>query len=208
MVAVAEQDHHGDLHLLGQLAHGRGDHRRGAAEGIPGLGVEDHHVAVFRGAQHIADQGQIGGEFPGADAADIPQQPLPVEEAVDGHHKVGPGRPDGPGGHHEIHEGVVVAQQEIGGLDALHAVSRQPVAMLPQHGDGQQTDQPAQMLPLGRPGGIEARDLVEHGNHLSKDRFSIRFYHVLPAFTRAGRQLPTFPRRREGACIRPGAVVH
>ena len=136
---------------------------RGAAEGVPGLGVEDGDVPPVHHPLELADQRHVPGELPLADAADEPQEPFPLQKPVDGHHVVGPMGEHGPGGHGEVHEGVVVAQQQIGGLHALHADLGQLVFMGDQRPRRQQPGHGHQVLPHGGPLHIKALYIVQHG---------------------------------------------
>ena len=164
MVAVTQERHHRHLQELAQLPQGFRQHRRGAAEGVPGLGVEDGDVPPVHHPLELADQRHVPGELALADAADEPEQPLPLEKPVDGHHVVGPMGEHGPGGHGEVHEGVVVAQQQVGGLHALHAYLRQLVFMGDQRPGRQEPGHGQQVLPEGRLLHVKALHIVQQGH--------------------------------------------
>ena len=131
VVPVTDQGHHRGAQELAELAQGGGQHRRGAAEGIAGLGIDHGHVPVLDHLFELADQAQVVGELPLADAAHIPQELFPADETVNGHHIVGPVGKDGPGGHLEIQKGVVVAEHHIRGLQLLGADALDLCLMLP-----------------------------------------------------------------------------
>ena len=163
VVAVADEGHHRHLQELAELPQGFRQHRRGAAEGVAGLGVEDGDVPPVHHPLELADQRHVPGELPLADAADEPQEPFPLQKPVDGHHVVGPMGEHGPGGYGEVHEGVVVAQQQVGGLHALHVHLRQLVFVGDQGARRQQPGHGHQVLPHGGPLHIKALYIVQHG---------------------------------------------
>ena len=163
VMAVAHEHHHRHLQKLTKLAQRIRQHRRGAAEGVAGLGIEDSDVAPVHHPLKLANEGQVPGELALADAAHEPEEPFPLQKAVDGHHIVAPMGEDGPGGHGEVHEGVVVAQQQIGGLHALHVHLLQLVFMGDQRCRRQHPGYRQQMLPQGRPLHVKALYIIQHG---------------------------------------------
>ena len=70
VVAVADEGYHRHLQELAELPQGFRQHRRGAAEGVPGLGVEDGDVPPVHHPLELAHQRHVPGELALADAAD------------------------------------------------------------------------------------------------------------------------------------------
>ena len=129
MMAVTHQDHHRYLQGPDQLAQGRGQYRRCPAQRIAGLRIHHGNISPLNDVLQLVDQRQIRRELSGADAADQPQQPLPPGKSVNGYDKIRPSWPHGPGGDFEIHERIVIAQQQIWRLDVLHPDLFNPVAV-------------------------------------------------------------------------------
>ena len=99
-----------------------GQDGRRPAERVSRLGVDDEDVVRVERSFHMAEQEDVGGEFPLADAADVPKQPFAADEAVDRDDIVRPRGPDRRRGDLEVEEGVVVAEEDIGGLETLDSL--------------------------------------------------------------------------------------
>ena len=170
---MMEQHHHRDPLLLHQLSQRVGENGGGTDGGIAGLRVHAEDVpVVMEDLFHRTEESHIGGELPLAQAA----QPLHDEGtaviAVNGGdvvHRMGPG---GDGAEVKVHKIHVVAQQDVGRLEALHIDFLDPV-VLSQHAQAAQRaknggeDLP---LPQRRPGGVVALEAAVvdvdalHGN--------------------------------------------
>ena len=117
---VTYQRHYRHLEQLAELAQRLRQHGSGAAQRIARLGIYYGDVSVLNGLAQLAHQADVGGKLALADATHLLQQPLAADESVDRHNI---GRPLGEyrlGGHLEVQEGIVVAQQHVWWLDALH----------------------------------------------------------------------------------------
>jgi hypothetical protein len=68
----------------------------------------------------MADQGNIVCELAFADTADIPKQVLSADEPVDSNNKVRSMRKYRRGGNLEVKKRIVIAQQHVWRLQALH----------------------------------------------------------------------------------------
>jgi len=164
MVTMADQRYHRDLQEFGQLPDGGRQHRGGAAEGIAGFRIDGGDIAVLDHGAQLTDELGIMGKLALADTADEPKQPFASDKPVDGHHEIDAVGPGGLDRHGHVHEGVVVAQQEIGGLDIFHANLRQLIAVGEQgRQNGQAHDRP-QVHPHRRFFHIVARDVFQHGS--------------------------------------------
>ncbi len=120
VVAVVLDDHDGHLVHLDELAECFGQIGGGAAGGVACLGVHTEDVAALEHAVNGLNEMQIGGELARADRADELHQPRTAVIAVNAHDVV-----DAVGiGRHrcdlKIDEILVVTQQHIRRLDALH----------------------------------------------------------------------------------------
>ena len=139
MVALSDEGHHGELEELDEFAERGGKDGVGAAEGVASLGIEGHDFATLLDLTELPHESGVVGELTLGDASHARHQPLEyasyAHKAVDGHDVVGligEGRLDG---HHKIVESIVVAQQEVGSLDALHIDSLDARAVEPGHGE-------------------------------------------------------------------------
>ena len=172
VMAVAYQSHHRDLEELGQLSQGIGQHRGGTAEGISRLGIYSGDVACVNDSFKLSYEQYVVGELALADAADESQQPFSLKESVDSDHVVHAVGESGPRGHLEVHECVVVAQQQIRRLYALHADLCEMVPVLDEIRRAQSPDERPEVHPHGLPGHIETLDVVQHTAVLRRE-FSI-----------------------------------
>ena len=119
---VSVMRHHHQRHLvhLHQPAQGIRQEGGGADGGVPGFGIHTQNVSVLDHPADGLDQVNVIGEFPGADGADPGQQPGHHMIAVDVHHITYlPGVGD-HGGQLKIDEGLVIAEDDVWGLQALH----------------------------------------------------------------------------------------
>ena len=113
MVPVADQRDDRHAEQLAELAQRCGQDGGRAAERIARLGVEQPYGAVVHDALELADQRDVVGELPLADAADIPQQLLAPDKTVDCHDIIGAMGIDRPRRDLEVQKGVMVAQHQI-----------------------------------------------------------------------------------------------
>ena len=122
---VADEGCYRHLHQFAQFAKGCGKHRRGAAEGIAGLRIDHRYILVVQDFAYLTHQHGVAGEFAGADASHASQEPFPADKPVYRHHIICLIGIDDLGCNLEVHEGVVVAKEDVRRLEVLR--SRMPV---------------------------------------------------------------------------------
>ena len=120
MVSVADQRHDRHAERFAELTERFGHGRRRSAERVARLGVDRRDALVFDDGADVLHDGPIVRELAFADAADIAKQPLATDKAVDRHDVVRHVRKGRAGGDRHIEKRVVVADQDVRGLDALH----------------------------------------------------------------------------------------
>ena len=140
VVALGDEGHHRHLQQLDQLAQRRGKDGIGATERVASLGIESHDFLALLHLSQLAYQAGVVGELTLGDAAHTGHKP--VEQAADAHKTVnrhdvvGVVGEGGLDGYHKIIEGVVVTQQQVGPLDALHIDPLYACAVEPGDGEG------------------------------------------------------------------------
>ena len=119
MMAVADEHRHRHSQKAAELSQRLGQHGGGTAKRIASLGINHGDIAVFNHFSQVPHQGEVVGEFTLADAPHVAKKPFPADKSVNRHHIVCPFGIDGLCEHLEIHEGVVVAQQQVRRLELL-----------------------------------------------------------------------------------------
>ena len=194
MVAVADQRDDGHPEQLAQLAQRGREHGCGAAERVARFGVDDGDIAVFDHPLQLADQGNVAGELSLADASDVPQQLLAADEPVDGDHVVGAVRENGFGCDLEIHEGVVVAQEQIRRLQVFGARFGEDVPVFDHIRHAQDPFQRLE-IPFGRHRGpfhIKAGEVLSHGRSSLSAGRRFSFIHGASGKAVFGKGFPCF----------------
>ena len=161
-MSVADERYHRNLEILGKLAQGCRKHGIGTAERVSGLRIDGCDITSSDYLAQLFHQRCIPGELAFADAADEAQEPLTLEVSVDGHDVVDPMRERGLCGNLEIHEGVVVAEQKIRRLDAVHINLFKLISVFLEIRSAEEPDQRSQVHAADALAHIEMRVVVKH----------------------------------------------
>ena len=92
-----------------------------AAERVARLWVDNGYILVVQHFTKLANQHRVVGKLAFADASHIPQKPFPADKSVDCHDIIGPARINNLRGHLEIHERIMVAEQDERRFEAFCA---------------------------------------------------------------------------------------
>ena len=152
VVAVVGDNHQRDFVHLHQSAKGVRQEGCGADGGVACLGVHAQYVAVLDYAADGFDEVKVGGEFAGADGAYPCQQPGHHVVAVDVYNVVHLSRVGHHGGQLKVDEGLMVAEDDVGGLQTLHVDGFKGVFLADEADFGQNPDDPCE--PRGLSHGI------------------------------------------------------
>ena len=125
VMPVADEGCHKHLHQFAQFAKGCREHRGCAAKGIAGFRINNCYIPVVQDFAYLTNQHSVTGELAGADASHAPQEPFPADEPIYRHHVICLVGIDDLGCNLEVHEGVVVAKEDVRRFQVLR--SRMPV---------------------------------------------------------------------------------
>ena len=110
-MTVVEHHHTGNLAHLDKFSKGRINPFVDASEGVAGFRIDKEDAFVFHHPHDALDKGEVSGKFSFWEATDVPHQPFPAVEPLDGADPVRTVREGG------FDRGLEIGEAGVGGDD-------------------------------------------------------------------------------------------